>query len=182
MCVCARVCSVAQLCPTLLNPMDRGLPGSSVHGVLQARILERVATPSCRGSSRSRDWTHVSCVPYWQADSWPLSHLGYTTSPLNFLSVKNIHSKNSNTLATCCEELTHLKRSWCWERLKVGGEGDDRMRWLNGITDSMNMSLSKLWELVMDREAWRGVVHGVAKSWIRLSDWTELKDILKTEL
>ena len=65
----------------------------------------------------------------------------------------------------------------------IGGRrrrGRQRMRWLDGISDSMDMSLGELLELVMDGEAWRAVIHGVAKSRTRLSDQTELKPVLKT--
>ena len=74
LCVCVCVC--AQSCPTLCNPMDCNPPGSSVHGIFQARILEWVAISSSRGSSPPRNRTHVLFhLLYLQADSLPLSYL-----------------------------------------------------------------------------------------------------------
>ena len=140
-------------------------------------------------------WTIKKAEP-WRTDAFELwcwrrlLRVPWTASPSYRKSVLNIHWKdwcwswNSNTLATWCEELTNWKRPWCWERLKAGEEGDDRgWRWLDGINDSMDMNLSKLQELVMDRESWHAVLHGVTKSqtWLRTElNWTDLIFIIFT--
>ena len=134
-------------------------------------------------------------VPLWHMDYFQLNAIENQQmqetleSPLDSKGIKPVSPKGNqpwifigktdaeaeapvSTLATWCGELTHWKRPLCWERLRARGEGDKRMRWLEGITDSMDMSLSKLRETVTDREDWRAAARGVAKCWTRQNDWT----------
>ena len=179
--VAAAAAKSLQSCPTLCDPIQGSPPGSPVPGILQARALEWVAIsfsntwrwkvkvkPLSRVRLLATPWTAVYQVPpsmgfsrqeYWSGLPFkPVSPKG--KSPEYSLEGLLLKLK-LQCLATWCEELTHWERPWCWKRLRAGERGQQRMRWLDSITDSMDMNLSKFQEIVGDRGAWHAVVHVV---------------------